>query len=288
MPFYYASLSSLKVYYVVEAAALVPFLKGTTLEVARFDGLGEGVGVVSAEFQNYTGHGGTLLETCNEIEFNVLSYPASRRATVPLVSLEDFIKGMEQTKTIGGFRIFVPCDNPFAIRAGREVFGEAKFAATFDFKLPSLNLPEQKTWSYSVYDVPPADAAPGSKTPGREHLIYTQTADLESLPSDNNGNPSSIVLYSMFPELPNGGVAGANGYSGQRLIGSLWNIFNVDRVYKLDKAGQEKVRIDFGTSPHPMRTDVQKIIGSAPPVYVQVYQSDPAAVENRAFYVDPE
>jgi hypothetical protein len=286
MPFYYASLSSLKIYYVVEAAAIQPFLKGTGLRVAHFQGLPKGRGVVSVEFQNYTGHGGMLLETCNEVEFNALTYPASRQAQVPSMPLEAFVKGMDQTKLIGGFRLYVPCDNPFAIQAGREIFGEPKFLGSFQFMLPALNLPDQKTWSYGVYDILPDPCAkpPAKLTP--KNLIYSIKADLHAVPFDNDGNPSAITLYSMYPELPNGKVAGRAGYKSGRLIGSYWNIFDVDRIYKLDSRAASKISLKFGGSAHPMRADMQAVIDRAPAAFAQTYQSDPVAVENRAFYVD--
>lgn len=286
MPFYYASLSSLKVYYRVDSDVLEPFLQGTTLKVAHFADGGSHQGVVSVEFQNYTGHGGTLLETCNEVEFNILSYPASREADVPTMTLEEFVKGQDQTKTIGGLRLYVPADNPFAVKAGREIFGEPKFVTAFHYAVPALNLPDQKTWTYTVLDpsyTPPQD--PSKYRPKLTDVIYTLDADLQSFTPDV-GNPSPIVLYSMFPQLPNGGLAGRDGYHGERLIGSLWNILGVDQVYVLNKAAQKKVRITFGKSKHPMRTDMQKIIGDAPAVIAQIFQSPPAAVENRAFYVN--
>jgi hypothetical protein len=284
MPFYYASLSSLKIYYAVDAAALGPYLGGTGLKHARFKDA-PGQGVVSVEFQNYTGHGGVVLETCNEVEFNILAYPKSREAQVPLMPLLEFIKGLDQTKTIGGFRVYVPCDNPIAIDAGRQVFGEPKFKTTFSYKLPSLNLPKQKTWEYTVYD-PEYDPSMGK--PKQKDIVYEVTAHLTGMTPEHDGNPSAIVLYSMFPELPDGGLAGSNGYRSGRLIGSLWNIFDVDLVYWLCDKGQKqkKVSLTPGESGHSMRADMEAIIGSAPPVCVQVYQSDPAAVENRAYYVD--
>jgi hypothetical protein len=286
MPFFYASLSSLKVYYAVQTSGLLPFLTGTTLRPAKFTDLPGEQAVVSVEFQNYTGHGGTLLETCNEVEFNVLAFPASRADRVAPMSLKEFIRGMEQTKSVGGFRLYVPCDNPFAIQAGRIVFGEPKFLTTFAFSLPTPNAPDQRTWTYTVHDsayVPPAN---GKHSPKPKDVIYTVNADLTGLPADPHGNPSPIVLYSMLPELPDGGLAGRNGYSGQRLIGSLWNIFDLDFIYPLDGSTQKRVTMTFGKSKHPMRVDMEKIIGPAPPVCVQVYQSEPVAAENRAYYVD--
>jgi hypothetical protein len=213
------------------------------------------------------------------------------------VTLDDFVMGMEQTKTIGGFRVYVPADNQFAVKAGRDIFGEPKFLTDFHYQVPALNLPERKTWEYTVLDpgyrLP---APPEPYKPGAKDKIYTIRADLSSLPFSPDGNPSSIVLYSMFPDTLDGELTaeqmrlvklpGRKGYTGGRLIGSLWNIFDVDRVYKLDDGGRKKVSIDFGRSPHPMRTDLEEILGSAPPLFAQVYQSDPVAVENRAYYVD--
>jgi hypothetical protein len=286
MPFFYASLSSLKVYYAVPAEGLLPYMGGTTLRPASFTDVPRGQGVVTVEFQNYTGHGGTLLETCNEVEFNIVAYPASRADRIVPMTLVDYVRGMEQTKTVGGFRVYVPCDNPFAIQAGRTVFGEPKFQTTFSFNLPTPNAPDQKTWTYTVNDpayVPPAQ---GNPSPRQKDIIYTVNADLTGLAIDPNGNPSPLVLYSMFPALPDGEIAGRNGYHGQRLIGSLWNIFHMDQIFWLDGSARNRVSLTFGKSKHPMRVDMEKIIGKAPAIAVQVYQSEPVAAENRAWYVD--
>lgn len=286
MPFFYASLSSLKVYYAVPSAGLGPYLGGTTLKPATFIDLPADQGVVTVEFQNYTGHGGTLLETCNEVEFNILTYPASRADRIAPISLGDYIRGMEQTKSIGGFRVYVPCDNKFAILAGREIFGEPKFQTTFKFQVPTPNEPDRRTWTYTVNDPAYAPSDPEKVSPKPKDVIYTVQADLTGMAIDPHGNPSPLVLYSMFPELANGGLAGRDGYKGQRLIGSLWNIFDLFQTYRLDAATQGRVSMTFGKSRHPMRVDMEKIIGKAAPVCVQVYQSEPVAAENRAYFVD--
>ena len=62
--------------------------------------------------------------------------------------------------------------------------------------------------------------------------------------------------------------------------------FLLKRTYRLDAATQGRVKMTFGKSKHPMRVDMEKIIGKAPPVCVQVYQSEPVAAENRAYFVD--
>ena len=44
--------------------------------------------------------------------------PLSRLPAVPLMSWQDYLRGRDQTKTIGGYRLHVPCDNPIAVEAG--------------------------------------------------------------------------------------------------------------------------------------------------------------------------
>jgi hypothetical protein len=53
-PFYYATLSSLTVFYRVPLSVLRPHLANTTLEPAEIGGRGQGL--ISIEFQNYTAH----------------------------------------------------------------------------------------------------------------------------------------------------------------------------------------------------------------------------------------
>ena len=91
-PFWYASLQSFWLYYRVEpellAARLPDLPRGEGLEVALFDfGGGEEAGLVSLDFQRYTGHGPGYLETANEVEFNLYAYPQARVPDVPLDDL---------------------------------------------------------------------------------------------------------------------------------------------------------------------------------------------------------
>ena len=83
---------------------------------------------------------------------------------------------------------------------------------------------------------------------------------------------------------PAGWPAGTG--KGQRLIGSLWNISDLDLIYWIDVANRDRVTTAFGKSKHPMRVDMERIVGKAPAVCVQVYQSEPVAAENRAYFVD--
>ncbi|MBK7597144.1 MAG: acetoacetate decarboxylase family protein [Acidobacteria bacterium] len=281
MPFYYASLSSLLVFYRVDAKILEPYLKGTGLKPAIFGDQG----AVTLELQNYTGHSGQILETCNEIEFDILAYPVSREPNIPEMSLKEFVTAGDQTKNIGAFRVYVPCDNPFAIKAGKEIFGEPKFQTTFGFNVPSLNNPGVTTWTYSCFDPSYTQPEAGSKKkPAPQDVIYKLEADLNSMHAVPS-NASPITLYSM---LPGGELVGDKGNSG-RLIGSRWEIHGLFDAYFPNKKTQRDVNLTIGKSSHPMRKDMEKILGKSPhAAAVRVYQSVPAAAENRAFYIDIE
>ncbi|MDP9172164.1 MAG: hypothetical protein M3N54_16220 [Acidobacteriota bacterium] len=265
MPFFYASLTSFWVFYKVDPAAAAPYLKGTGLKLATF----KDFALASVDLQYYTADYGIQenfpkprsgMSVTTEIEFNIWAYPESREEQYPAgISAQDFIMGQDQTKTIGGYRVWVPCDNKFAIKAGKEIFGENKFYTVFDFNTPSANNPAQTTWSYKCY----------SPEKG-QNFIYSLAADLTGTPAVV-ANPSSISLY--------GDLQG-------RLVGSHWNLFGQFDTYFLNKAAQKKVVLTYGTGKHKMRADMEKIIGSAAPYAVQIFQSHNAAAESRGFYAN--
>jgi Acetoacetate decarboxylase (ADC) len=134
-PFWYASLQSFWLYYRVDPELLRERLPaGRGLEVALFEfGGGDHAGLASLDLQRYTGHGPTYLETTDEVEFNVYVYPRARVPDVPLMTWQQYLLGTDQTKTIGGYRLHVPCDNQTAVLAGRELYGEPKYLAVFDY-----------------------------------------------------------------------------------------------------------------------------------------------------------
>jgi hypothetical protein len=267
MPFYYASLTSIWVFYKVDPVAAQPYLEKTGLQLATFGGSA----LASLDLQYYTATYGVQtnfskppvpgMSVTTEIEFNVWAYPDARQAQYPAgISLDDFIMGQEQTKTIGGYRVWVPCDNKFAIQAGKEIFGENKFYTLIDFSTPTGNNPEQTTWSYKCY----------SPKQG-EQFIYSLKADLGGIPSVI-ANPSSIPLYGDL-----------NG----RLVCAFWNLFGQYQTYFLKgTAQQKKVALEYGTGTHKMKADMQAIIGSAAPYAVQVYQGPSSAAESRGFYAN--
>jgi len=283
MPFFYASLTTFKVYFKVKRERVEPFLTGTGLRPAVFaeDPSGE-TAYASVEFQNYTGHGGMLLETCNEVEFNAIAYPQVRANDVPVMPFSEFVLGQEQTKNIGYMRLYVPADNKFAVEAGQTLFGEPKFYTNFFYNVPAWNNPGVTTWNYSVLDpgyTPPSDP---TKKPPKQDVIYTISGNLNEL-DPIPGNASPVTLYGMFP---NTEIPGRKGYKTGRLAGSRWNILGSDNTYFL-KSGSKHVQVSYGGSKYPMGADMKFLLGStAEPVAVQTFQSAPAAVENRAWYAD--
>lgn len=116
--------------------------------------------------------------------------------------------GDDTTKILGGLRLHVAADNPFAIAAGKALFNEPKFQTTFNYKIPSLNLPQQKIWHCICND--PEYSSP-DPAPEKDR-IFTVEADVRSI-SPVAANPSPLTLYSM----PSG--------EQKRLLGCIWNIF---------------------------------------------------------------
>src|SRR5689334_19591310 len=130
MPFWYSSLQSFWLYYPArrdQVAALLPddLPEGHGLRLAEFDDLRDQA-LVSLDFQAYTSGGNNYLGFTHEVEFNVYVYPESRLPSVPRMKVKEYLLGRDQTKTIGGFRLHVPCDNAHAVQAGQENFGEPR------------------------------------------------------------------------------------------------------------------------------------------------------------------
>ena len=277
MPFFYASLQSFWVYYLVEPHLIEPYLPKSApeqrLKPARFlDGDRE-YGLVSLDFQRYTGHGPGYLEHTEEVEFNVYAYPEIRDGNVPLLSWRDYLMGLDQTKTIGGFRIQVPCNNPNAVLAGKGFYGEPKYAACFEYTVPSPNDTSVTTWDYSV----------STSIPGPEHLqkeypfadltkpgelIYRLQADLTGVPTVA-ANASPLIEYGTEATDPNVVVA------------NYWNFFGAFDTAFLTPEQAAKVVLTLGTDddPHRLRHDLQQLVANRLPVAVQTYDSPVCSAE---------
>ena len=261
MPFYYASLVNCAMYFPVEPGVLKPYLKGKPVKPALFDDQG----LVYFNYQLYTAHFPGFMSLVTEIELNIVSYPVAVESHVPALSLREFISGEDQTKLYGNLRVRVPCDNPQAIKAGVELFGEPKFQTTFNAALPSLNDPTVKSWQFICNDPAATDL---SKDDGS--YIFKANADLLGLDAVA-GNVSPTTEY---------------GIVDGRLIGARWNILEPHRTYFLDSKQSKRVKVSYGTSQHQMKKDMQALLGKAPCAAVQTFASKPCAIQSRAYYAD--
>jgi hypothetical protein len=276
-PFWYASLQSFWLYYRVapdvlrERLPALPEEEG--LEVTLFDfGGGDQAGLASLDFQRYTGHGPQYLEMTVEVEFNVYVYPRARAPEVPLMTWQQYLLGVDQTKTIGGYRLHVPCDNQIAVLAGRELYGEPKYLAMFDYAVPSLNGPPTSAWNYQVYQDlgdPPDPSKP--HVPAKGPLLYGLECDLSGAPSVP-ASPSPLIEY---------------GVLGNRLVANFWDFYGPFDTYLTESW---RADISFGTEADPTgtREDLEQLIGRAQPIAAQVYTSPPASAESRGWYQVPK
>lgn len=260
LPFYYGSISSFWLHFRVEIKKLIPLLEGTGLIPADFNGMG----LVNLNFQNYTAHNGNSLAATSELEFNIIAYPEARKNNAPKISAECFLTGQDQTKTLGNYRVHVPCDNKFAVAAGIGLFGENKFYAQFDYVVPSVNLPEVSTWKYTISDE-------------KNKEIISVNADFKELIS-KVANPSAIVNYSMMDG---------------RLVGSRRNILSTAKHYfPITDVQAKKTKVVIGNSTkHQMAKDLATALGknkkgkiSTPVFAIQVIQSPPVIIESRPYY----
>lgn len=273
-PFYYASLQCQWMYWYTTVEAAEPFVKGTGLCVAKFpDENGEDKAVILLNFQRYTAHYDNSLGTVNEVEFNLLAYPKNRAPGVPKMPLREYLQGRDQTKTIGHLRLHVAADNEVAVEAGRAVFGEPKFFGKFNYKVPALNakwvgdpkMPPTKWW---IQLVNPDDP---------ETFVYDLTADFASL----EGRQWARTNCTPIPEY-------ATGLG--RTVWTRWTIVGLFETAMLtDEAGRkaaEGYKLKIGDNDFPMTRDMRAIFTDLTPVAAQIFDSPPACIEPRGFYVD--
>jgi hypothetical protein len=280
MPFYYAFLGNCVVHYLVDYDKVLPYMAGTGLTAANFGGKAS----VSYDFQVYGGQsssgvglppeqwGTSAASLTQEIELNIVAFPEGKESELPEITFEQWVMGDDQTKLLGNRRVWVPCDNPFAIQAGEELFGEPKFQTTFKVNIPSyspVRLPGDeyqiawvKTWGFRTND--PDDSS---------KWIFTFIGDLDGLTSVP-GNISPITEYGRHPNSDEG-----------RPTACRWNILQPLDTYFLSPDDQSRIDFQIGDSPHPMAADMRVLLAGEPVVAVQTLISAPAAIQSRAVYL---
>lgn len=250
MPFQYGSLSSFRVYLAVEPALAERLLADTGFIPVRFDG----DAVVALDLQRYTAHGPTFLATTSEIELTAVGAPARDAGRLPPMRLGEFLRGADETRTLGYYRLHVPCDNAFAVDAGIALFGERKYVAAIRCEAPSPNGHPEPTWDYAC-DV---DGVPAVRV----------RADLRGRPWWS-ATQAAIVRYATLEG---------------RLSGARWDLVGDVRVFEGDPPGD--LAIVPTDAPHALASDLRAIVAASRFVAARAYSSPPAATEGRAFYAD--
>lgn len=296
-PFYYASFNGLWVYYQVPVSKLNTVLASAAPGFQAFD-FGGGMGLANINFMNYASHSGQNdpnayldilklpvapgpaslgVEPSNECEVNIVCYPTARAGQVPFgLQLLDYIAGADHTKTIGNFRLGVPCDDRIAVYWGGANFGENKIMThPFLYNVPSPNNVGQTAWLFTVPGtVKEAFNFNPSQYSCQPYMFY-MNVDVSNL-TPFACNSSEIIDYSMY----------SDGGGPQRPAGSRRNLFGIYQGYDLTKTAPKSVAISIGNSTHPLVNAMKSLLANATAVAAQTFHSHPAVAESSMYYVD--
>jgi hypothetical protein len=268
LSFYYAGISAIWLWYRAPMDTLRAYVE--PLGMTPYD-FGGGQGAVNINFFNavcFYGQGqpgNQGLGGFNETEINVMAYATKVAANVPPgISLEQYLISGDPTKRIGNYRVWVACDDPVAVACGIQVFMENKFLVGYDYNIPGANnarpAPDQFTYDWTCKD---ADAA--------ALTIYEAQLKLDGL-SCVPGNMSEVIDLSFDTK-------------SRRPVGSRRNYLGLFDTY-LQPQVSKAVQLKFGTSDNAMRHDMEKLIGKATPVAIQMYRSPTCIAEAAGYYAD--
>jgi hypothetical protein len=268
LSFYYAGISAIWLWY----RAPMEILRAYTepLGMTPYD-FGGGQGAVNINFFNavcFYGQGqpgNQGLGGFSETEINVMAYATKVAANVPTgIAFQDYLISGDPTKRIGNYRVWVACDDPVAVACGIQVFMENKFLVAYKYDIPGPNNAragqKQFTYDWQCHD---ADSA--------SLEIYKAELKLDGL-ACVPGNVSEVIDLSFDK-------------ASRRPVGSRRNYFGLFDTY-LQPAVSSSVQLTYGTSKHPMRNDMEKLIGKSKPVAVQIYKSPTCIAEAAGYYAD--
>ncbi|WP_086823975.1 hypothetical protein [Streptomyces sp. NRRL B-24572] len=268
LPFHYGALHQVGIDWLVDPAPVRELLAKhhPDLTAAAFEG---GRALVSLNYQLYFAQyafGGGVTQ---EIEFNVIAHPTTEGARLPRLTYAQYAQGWDQTKLLGIARLHVVCDNPFAIRAGRELYAEPKYPGWFEVGLPSLNGPTGDTWTVrcKAASIGPDDTLEQDDTP-----LLDLTAKLDGLAAVA-ANSAPITGYGTDRE--------------GRLLAGPMNVYQPYRWYDLSAPGcSERTRLEVHAPEGDLGRDIGTLLGGgAPAAGAWTYQSPPVAAHNRPYYL---
>ncbi len=267
LTFYYAGIQSIWLWYTAPLRILRAYLEPLGMTPYDFGGFG----AVNLNFFNAAAMygmgqpGNQGIGGFNETEINIVGYASKVAEMVPQgMSLPQYLTQGDVTKRLGNYRVWVACDDPIAVAAGRQVFMENKFLTPYTYNVPSLNnpkaAPKQFSWEWECHD------------PNRTALaIYSAVVNLKGL-SAVAGNMSEVIDLS-FDQVSRRPVASRRNYLG------VYDTFLEPEVAKA-------VKLTYGSSKHPMRHDMEKLIGRKRPEAIQRYQSPTCIAEAAGYYAD--
>ncbi|MFE9040603.1 hypothetical protein ACFYOG_06765 [Streptomyces sp. NPDC007818] len=268
LPFHYGALHQIGIDWLVEPEPVRKLLAEhhPDLAAATFD---DGRALVSLNYQLYFAQyafGGGVTQ---EIEFNVIAFPSTEEGRLPRLSYAEYARGWDQTKLLGIARLHVVCDNPFAIRAGRELYAEPKYPGWFEVGLPSLNGPEGDTWTVRCRTAAVASDDTLERAPG---LLLDLTAELDGL------TPVAAL------------TAPVTGYGTDRegrLLAGPMNVYQPYRWYDLTAPGHAgRTRLTVHAPEGDLGRAVRTVLpGGTPAAGAWTFQSPPVAAHHRPYYL---
>ncbi|MFJ3875868.1 hypothetical protein ACIPW5_00255 [Streptomyces sp. NPDC090077] len=269
LPFHYGALHQIGIDWLVEPEPVRELLAKhhPDLTAAAFE---DGRALVSVNYQLYFAQyafGGGVTQ---EIELNVIAFPTAERGRLPRLDYAQYAQGWDQTKLLGIARMHVVCDNPFAIRAGRELYAEPKYPGWFEVGLPSLNGPAGETWDVRCKA---ASLGPGDTLEQDAAPLLDVTARLDGL---------TAVAANSAP------VTGYGTDQEGRLLAGPMNLYQPYRWYDLSAAAHSgRTRLHVHAPDSDLGRDVRALLGDEAPSAAGAWtcQSPPVAAHNRPYYL---
>jgi hypothetical protein len=266
LPFYYAGIQSIWLYWQVDLPRLDRYLRPKQMAPVAFDG----VGLVGMNFFNAVAlygqgqPGNPGVAGFNETEVNIIACAANQVANVPAMSVREFLLNGDQTKRVGAYRVWVLCDNAIAVAAGQQLFFENKILTAYTYDVPAANNPGQTRYSWSCHD---------AEDP--ETTLYSAEVSLTGL-TPIPSNMSEWIDLSWVPHL-------------DRVAASRRNYFGMCDTYFIPPANHNAVVVTAGNAPNApdtARHDVHELIGSRQAEAVQLFRSPTCIAEARPYWAD--
>lgn len=302
MPFFYGAIRSCWVYYCVDPATADDLLTNSTggdtgMVATRFTHNGGTTALACLNFMHYPAMGNSYGSFTTELEVNVVAHPIAKAASIPALTVQEFLYGWEQTKLVGYYRLHVVADNAVAIEAGRSVFGEYKYFGAFTYDVPTYNLTLPQSdpaavgnWQFAphVNGGVPYDISNPANYPEPN---FTLTMTLGNLQPAMQSSQTALTDYSMWSAFsadqvnPNTTPVPPIGAT---LNGSRRNYLGALVTYWIDDSTASNIQLAYGPNDNDLllTTHMQTLLDGAAPVAAATIRSEPAVIESPAYFVD--